>query len=54
MMDQAVVVWLHMPCETAMGSGGMRWWVQTKGTEMAGELCICKHEVLDFGLKTQN
>ena len=39
-----------MPCEMAVGSGGVRWWVGAKGTEMAGGLHVCKREVGGWGL----
>ena len=39
-----------MPCETVVGSGGVRWWVGAKGTEMARELRVRKREVGGQGL----
>ena len=39
-----------MPCETAVGSGGVKWWVGAKGMEMAGGLCVRKREVGGRGL----
>ena len=34
-----------MPCETAVGSSGVRWWVGAKGMETAEGLRIHKREV---------
>ena len=33
-----------VPCETAVGSGGVRWWVGAKGTETAGGLRVRKRK----------
>ena len=39
-----------VPCGTAVGSGGVRWWVGAKGTETAGGLRVRKREVGGQGL----
>ena len=39
-----------VPCETAVGSSGVRWWVGAKGTETAGGLHVRKREVGGQGL----
>ena len=33
-----------VPCETAVGSGGVRWWVGAKGTETVGGLRVRKRK----------
>ena len=41
---------MGVPCETAVGSGGVRWWVGAKGTETVGGLRVRKREVGGRGL----
>ena len=49
-----------VPCKTVVGSGGVRWLVQTKGIKTAEVVCLQtrgqKEEVgrVGFGFKTQN